>query len=74
MVRRTVTLPEGIDELARESALDGESFSATVARLIEQGARRQRRPRAPRYVVSGEGPKDLGEDAERYLRELVEAR
>jgi hypothetical protein len=74
MVRRTITLPEGVDDLARESALDGESFSATVARLIERGARRQHGARPPRYVASGDGPKDLGEEAERYLRELVEAR
>jgi hypothetical protein len=74
MPRRTISLPESIEELARESARDGESFSATVARLIEQGARVERGARRPRYVGSGEGDSDLGRAAERYLRELVNAR
>jgi hypothetical protein len=59
---------------ARESAREGESLSATVARLIELGARAERGERRPRYVATGEGPEDLGRAAERYLNELVEAR
>jgi hypothetical protein len=74
VARRTISLPQSIEDLARESAREGESFSATIARLIEQGARAERGARRPRYVASGEGPEDLGEAAERYLRELVEAR
>jgi hypothetical protein len=74
MARRTISLPESIEELARESAREGESFSATVARLIEQGARAERGARRPRYVASGDGPEDLGKDTERYLREPLEAR
>jgi hypothetical protein len=74
VARRTVNLPESIDALAREQAKDGESFSATVARLIEAGARATRGRRPPSYVGSGEGPDDLARLAERYLRELVTAR
>jgi hypothetical protein len=74
MARRTISLPQGVEELARDSAREGESFSATVARLIEQGARAESGPRAPRYVSAGDGPEDLGRAAERYLRELVQAR
>lgn len=37
MVRRTITLPEDIDSRVRKAAGDGESFSAAVARLIEEG-------------------------------------
>lgn len=74
MARRTVNLPDGVEALARESAGEGESFSATVARLIEEGARATRGCRRPRYVGSGEGPDELGRFAERYLRELVSAR
>lgn len=74
MVRRTLSMSESIEELARESARDGESFSATVARLIEQGARSESGARAPRYVAAGDGPADLGEAAEHYLREPVPAR
>jgi hypothetical protein len=74
MSRRTVYLPDSVEELARESTVTGESFSATVARLIEVGARRTRGRKRPRYVASGEGPSDLGRLAEQYLREPVEAR
>lgn len=74
MARRTVNLPEAIEAIAREAAVEGESFSATVSRLIEQGARVQRGPRRPSYVASGDGPSDLGRRAESYLRELVEIR
>jgi hypothetical protein len=71
MGRRTVYLPDSVEELARESSQAEESFSATVTRLIEEGARGRKRPR---YVASGEGPSDLGRSAERYLREPVSVR
>ena len=74
MSRRTVNLPESVEALARESAEEGESFSATVARLIEAGVRATRGRRAPSYVGSGEGPDDLGRLAESYLSELVTGR
>ena len=74
MARRTVNLPDSVDELARAHAEEGESFSATVARLIEAGARATRGRRPPRYVGSGDGPDELGRLAERYLRKLVAAR
>ena len=73
MPRRTISLSESVDQLARSLASEGESFSATVARLIEEAARARRR-RRPSWVGSAEGPEDLGIDAERYLRELVELR
>jgi hypothetical protein len=74
MARKTIYLPDSVEELAREHAEEGESFSATVARLIEAGARATRGRRSPRYVGSGEGPDELGRLAEHYLRELVAAR
>ena len=74
MARRTVNLPESVEASVRELAREGESFSATVSRLIEEGARALRGPRRPSYVGVGEGPPDLGLRAEEYLRELVEAR
>jgi hypothetical protein len=74
MARRTVNLPESVEALAREQAEEGESFSATVARLIEAGAAATGNRRRPRYVGSGEGPDDLGRLAERYLRQLVTVR
>jgi hypothetical protein len=74
MARRTINLPDGVEAIAREAAERGESFSATVSRLIVQGAQSIRGPKAPRYVGTGEGPSDLGRAAERYLETLVSAR
>jgi hypothetical protein len=63
-----------VETIAREAAQSGESFSATVSRLIVQGAERANGPRAPSYVGAGEGPTDLGRKAERYLQTLASAR
>jgi hypothetical protein len=71
MARRTVFVPDGVDRLVHELAAEGESYSATVARLIEAGVESLRGRKPPRYVASGEGPEDLGRMAERYLRDLV---
>jgi hypothetical protein len=70
MPRRTVNLPPVIDETVREHALEGESYSATVSRLIDVGARALNGPRRPSYVGIGEGPEDLGVNAEEYLRRI----
>jgi hypothetical protein len=74
MARRTINLPDSVEALARSEAADGESFSATVARLIEDGVRARRGRRRPSYVAVGEGPEDLGRLAEQYLRDVVTAR
>ena len=74
MARRTINLPESVETIAREAAESGESFSATVSRLIVQGAERTNGPKPPSYVGAGEGPADLGLKAEHYLRTLVSAR
>jgi hypothetical protein len=74
MARRTINLPDSVEAIAREAAQSGESFSATVSRLIVQAARGERGPKPPRYVASGEGPPDLSREAERYLRNPVSAR
>lgn len=74
MVRKTITLPESTVELVRDLAREGESFSATVARLVEQGARLLTEGRAPGYVGTGEGPPDLSLRVEEYIRETIESR
>jgi hypothetical protein len=74
MARRTVNLPDSVEALARDAAESGESFSATVSRLIELGVRTSGSRKPPGYVPGGDGPDDLGRAAERYLRELVSAR
>lgn len=72
--RRTISIPPRIDALVRETAHEGESFSAAVVRLIEAGMVSSGQRRPPSYVAAGEGPEDLGEKAELYLKELVQAR
>ncbi|HEX9711724.1 MAG TPA: hypothetical protein VGB52_04110 [Actinomycetota bacterium] len=74
MARRTLSIPDSIEELVRARALPGESFSAAATRLIIAGARASGRRTRPRYVASGEGPRDLGRMAERYLRDPITAR
>lgn len=71
MARRTIHIPDGTEALVRELALEDESFSAAVTRLVEAGARAVTGARTPSYVASGAGPDDLGRRAEAYLRELV---
>jgi hypothetical protein len=72
MARRTIYLPESVEKLARENAREDESFSATVARLIEAGARVAGTNDFPDWMGAGEGPEDLGLNHEKYLREIFE--
>jgi hypothetical protein len=74
MARRTINLSDSVETIAREAARRGESFSATVSRLIVEAAAGERGPKRPRYVAAGDGPSDLGRAAERYLEQAVEAR
>lgn len=50
-----------------EQAHEGESFSAAVVRLIEIGAWEQEHEVPLDYMGAGEGPGDLGINAEKYL-------
>jgi len=71
MARRTINLPEHTEALVRDLAHEGESFSAAACRLIEAGARSVQGAKRPSYVAAGEGPTDLGRQAEEYLRAPV---
>ena len=64
VVRRTVTLPETLDQRVRAATGTGESFSAAVARLLQTGLGAA----APRYVGIAEGDAD---DDSRRVEELV---
>jgi hypothetical protein len=68
MARRTIYLPDSIEELVRGQALEGESFSATIVRLVELSALTGNKEDWPDYIgaVDG-GPRDLGINAEKYL-------
>ncbi len=71
MVRRTISLPAAIDDKIRRVAEEEGSYSAAVARLVEEGAKRTGREPRPDWIGSGKGPSDLGRNAEKYLREPV---
>ena len=74
MSRKTISMPDRTERLIKDAAIEGESFSATVARLIEAGVRALQGGTTPTYVGTGDGPEDLGINAESYLRELASSR
>ncbi len=67
MARRTIYLPDDVEARVRDRALEGESFSATIVRLIDLGAVMTDEEDWPDWIGSGEGPGDLGLNAEKYL-------
>jgi hypothetical protein len=67
VARRTIYLSDSLEDLLREHAREGESLSATIVRLIEQGTLGGDREDWPDWIGSGEGPGDLGINAEKYL-------
>ena len=67
MARRTIYLPDSAEDLIREHALEGESFSATVLRLIELGALEEGEADPPDYIGLIEGPGDWGINFEKYI-------
>jgi len=68
MPRRTIYLPDQTEELVRERAILGESFSATVVRLLEFGVRAEEEQAPLDYFGAGRsGLPDLGINAEKYL-------
>ena len=76
MPRKTIYIPDSVAQLVRDHAREGESFSATVVRLIELGALDDEpftgsvdESKFPLgYIGAGEGgPPDLSINAEKYL-------
>jgi predicted CopG family antitoxin len=68
MPRKTIYIPEDVEMTVRDHAVEGESFSATITRLIELGAREDEHPVPLDYIGSGNsGLPDLGINAEKYL-------
>jgi hypothetical protein len=75
MVRKTISLPERTVDLVQDQQRDGESFSAAVARLIEDGARLVEQGRVPSWVGSAEGAEDdLSLRVEEILQEIARER
>lgn len=67
VARRTIYMPKAVEELVLKNAREGESFSAAAARMVEQGAVAEDKENRPDWIGSGEGPGDLGINAEKYL-------
>jgi hypothetical protein len=67
VARRTIYIPDSIEALVREHAREDESFSSALVRLVEQGALTGEEEDWPDWIGSGEGPGDLGINAEKYL-------
>lgn len=74
MARRTVSLPEHVDTTIRSIAeRRGESYSATVAWLVEEGARRTKERPVPDWIGSAAfGPRDFSRHYERYMQEAFD--
>ena len=67
VARRTIYLPDSIEDLVREHTREGESFSSTIVRLIELGALGGDEEDWPEYIGSIEGPGDWGINFEKYI-------
>lgn len=68
MIRRTISIPDSIDQMVQEHADRAGSYSAAVVRLLEAGSKLSNPRRRPSYMATGDGPRDLGVAAERYLK------
>jgi hypothetical protein len=73
-MRRTIYLPDELDARIKELALPGESYSATVARLVDEGATVMESQKPPSFIgIWKDGPAvHLGRDFEDYLFGLKE--
>jgi len=71
MVRRTISLPAAIDQKILRIAEEEGSYSAAVQRLVEAGIKRSGKNEIPDWIGSGEGPADLSENLDKYIREAL---
>ncbi len=62
--------PRAQSSSSASDSWNSESFSATVARLIEEGAELVPEGRVPSYVGAFDGPGDLSSRDEEILREI----
>ncbi|MDQ2952455.1 MAG: hypothetical protein M3R54_09360 [Chloroflexota bacterium] len=60
-----------MDEKIRKVAEDEGSYSAAVVRLVEQGIKKSGKDELPDFIGSGEGPADLSENLDKYIREAI---
>ena len=73
MVRRTISLTPALDEKIRKIAEEEGSYSAAVARLVEEGTKRSGKTERPNWIgsASADLPRDFGRNHEKYLKEAL---
>ena len=74
MVRRTISLPASVDEKIRKIAEEEGSYSAAVARLVEDASKRSRSSERPSYIGSVDDPdlpRDFALNYEKYMKDAL---
>jgi predicted CopG family antitoxin len=74
MVRRTISLPASVDEKIRKIAEEEGSYSAAVARLVEDASKRTRSSERPSYIGSVDDPdlpRDFALNHEKYMKDAL---
>lgn len=74
MVRRTISLPNSVDEKLQKIAEEEGSYSAAVARVVEDASRRTRSSERPSYIGSVDDPslpRDLALNYEQYMKDAL---
>ena len=74
MVRRTVSLTASVDEKIRKIAEEEGSYSAAVARLVEDASKRTRTSERPSYIGSVDDPdlpRDFALNYEKYMKDAL---
>jgi predicted CopG family antitoxin len=74
MVRRTISLPSSVDEKIRKIAEEEGSYSAAVARLVEDASKRTRTSERPSYIGSVDDPdlpRDFALNYEKYMKDAL---
>jgi len=74
MVRRTISLPASVDEKIRKIAEEEGSYSAAVARLVEDSSKRTRSSERPSYIGSVDDPdlpRDFALNYEKYMKDAL---
>lgn len=74
MVRRTISLPAAVDEKIRKIAEEEGSYSAAVARLVEDASKRTKSGERPGYIGSVDDPdlpRDFARNYEKYMKDAL---
>ncbi|HUQ41983.1 MAG TPA: hypothetical protein VM052_05730 [Candidatus Limnocylindrales bacterium] len=74
MVRRTISVPPAVDEKIRRIAEHEGSYSAAVARLVEDATKRGRTSERADFIGSvddADVPRDFAREHEKYLTDAL---